>query len=107
MRSSARVPLAGSLPDPPPNVCTGSAGGREQRRRPYAAHGPRPPSGFHRRFQLLFDGLKDDILVDGDIGSEPSNYFAAARDEELLEVPEQFPMGWGLRKKAASEEMRK
>jgi hypothetical protein len=56
---------------------------------------------------LLFDGLKDDILVDGDIGSEPSNYFAIARDEELLEVPEQFTMGWGPRKIAASKEMLK
>jgi hypothetical protein len=56
---------------------------------------------------LPFDGVKEDILVDGDIGSEPGNYFAAARDEELLEVPEQFTVGWGLRKKAASKEILK
>jgi hypothetical protein len=56
---------------------------------------------------LPFDGVKEDILVDGDVGSEPSNYFAAARDEELLEVPEQFTVGWGPRKIATSKEMLK
>jgi hypothetical protein len=47
------------------------------------------------------------MLVDADIGSEPNNYFAIARDEELLEVPEQFTVSWGLQKKPGSEEMLK
>jgi hypothetical protein len=54
---------------------------------------------------LLSDGFKEDTLVYGDVGGEPSNHFAAARDEELLEVPEQFTVGWGLRKIATSKEM--
>src|ERR1700722_16234857 len=59
------------------NLGNGSAAGREQRRRPYAAHGPRPPWGFPWRLQFLFDGLKEDILVGGDVGCEPSHHFTA------------------------------